>query len=73
MPDISMCSVTDCPLAERCYRHTAQPSMWQSYFVPEARGEQGRYFWPESAERTASGAGAVIGQGELSSDRETSG
>ena len=60
MPDISMCFTADCPLAEQCYRHTAQPSMWQSYFVPEERGEKCRYFWPnESAERTASGANAA--------------
>jgi hypothetical protein len=32
MPDISMCSNKDCPLANRCYRSIAIPNPnWQSY------------------------------------------
>ena len=32
MPDISMCSGEGCPMREQCYRYTAKPSEWQSYF-----------------------------------------
>jgi hypothetical protein len=32
MPDIAMCEGIDCPWKERCYRFTAEPSEYQSYF-----------------------------------------
>ena len=32
MADITMCSGTNCPLKETCYRYKATPSSWQSYF-----------------------------------------
>ena len=32
MPDITMCSGVGCPWKERCYRHTAIASNWQSWF-----------------------------------------
>lgn len=32
MPDMEMCHGTDCPLRDRCYRYTAEPSFRQSYF-----------------------------------------
>jgi len=43
MPDISMCSNTECPLAEDCYRNAlsgTKPSSYQSmcYFEPEDGG-----------------------------------
>lgn len=31
MPDITMCTNTDCPLRDQCYRFKAEPSMMQSY------------------------------------------
>jgi hypothetical protein len=33
MPDISMCKGEDCPLKNECYRYTATPCEYQSYFV----------------------------------------
>lgn len=33
MPDIMMCKGDKCPLKQICYRHTAKPSNYQSYFV----------------------------------------
>ena len=35
MPDIAMCTTTDCPQKEKCYRYTAIPSYWQSYSLFE--------------------------------------
>ena len=32
MADITLCTNTDCPLREGCYRFTAKPDpLWQSY------------------------------------------
>ena len=49
MPDISMCSGEGCPLATKCYRFLARPSMYQqSYFLkpPFQEGTQScEYFW----------------------------
>ncbi len=34
MADITCCQGTDCPLASKCYRHTAKKDpLWQSYFM----------------------------------------
>jgi hypothetical protein len=33
MPDITMCLGTNCPHKETCYRFTAKPSDYQSYFM----------------------------------------
>ena len=32
MPDIAMCEGGMCPIKETCYRFTADPSDYQSYF-----------------------------------------
>jgi hypothetical protein len=32
-PDISMCPGTNCPYKEGCYRFTAKPGEYQSYFM----------------------------------------
>ena len=32
-PDITMCPGTNCPQKEKCYRFTAKPSDYQSYFI----------------------------------------
>ena len=48
MPDITMCPGGDCPMRHDCYRHTAEPSERQSYFVePPWDGEGCSRFWPE--------------------------
>ena len=33
MPDITMCTGKDCPIAETCYRFIAKPGYWQSWFL----------------------------------------
>lgn len=33
MADITMCFGSGCPLKEQCYRYTAKPDEYQSYFV----------------------------------------
>ena len=33
MPDITMCKNDQCPLKEKCYRFTAEPSNIQEYFA----------------------------------------
>ena len=40
MPDITMCTNDDCPLAKQCYRHEATASDWQSIqkFTPNEQG-----------------------------------
>lgn len=53
MPDITMCSGKDCPKAEQCYRHTAEPSPhWQSFFMTTPIKEDGscEYFSPNRGE-----------------------
>lgn len=32
-PDITMCNGDNCPVKKKCYRYTAKPSEYQSYFV----------------------------------------
>ena len=51
MPDITMCLGTDCPYKETCYRYTAKPSDWQSYFsVPPIKDGKCDMYWGENAE-----------------------
>jgi hypothetical protein len=33
MADITMCDGKECPIKDRCYRHTATKSNWQSFFT----------------------------------------
>jgi len=33
MPDITMCTGEKCLLKQVCYRHTAKPDRYQSYFA----------------------------------------
>ena len=35
MPDITMCKGEGCPLADACYRYTAEPDLYQGYFIKE--------------------------------------
>ena len=46
MPDITMCKGEDCPQKESCYRYTAVPDIYQSYFVePPNDGEKCNDYW----------------------------
>lgn len=33
MPDITICQSKDCPIKQSCYRFTANPNRYQSYFM----------------------------------------
>ena len=46
MADITMCNGKNCPLRKKCYRYTATPGHWQSYFTetPIKNGEC-EYYW----------------------------
>lgn len=33
--DITLCEGTNCPLKDQCFRYTAKPSEYQSYFTKE--------------------------------------
>lgn len=51
MPDITMCSGIDCPFKDNCYRHTATPSDYQSYFLdPPIKDGKCDHYWGENAE-----------------------
>lgn len=51
MPDITMCNGTDCPFKERCYRFTAKPSDYQSYFFdPPIKDGKCNHYWGENPE-----------------------
>lgn len=51
MPDIAMCSGDGCPLKEKCYRFTAKPSEYQSYFAdPPIKDGKCDHYWGENAE-----------------------
>ena len=52
MPDITMCQagLRDCPIRDKCYRHTAKPSWHQSWFTEAPfkqtkEGSKCAYFW----------------------------
>lgn len=51
MPDITMCLGTDCRAKEKCYRFTAKPSDYQSYFMkPPIKEGKCEYYWGENAQ-----------------------
>jgi hypothetical protein len=47
MPDIAMCSGEGCPQKDKCHRHTAKASDYQSFFMnpPMKEDETCEYFW----------------------------
>jgi len=48
MPDITMCLGTNCPHKEKCYRFTAKPSDYQSYFMsPPIKEGKCDMYWGE--------------------------
>lgn len=40
MPDITMCKGDGCGVRDNCYRYTAKPDKWQSYFAKPPRDEK---------------------------------
>jgi len=52
MPDITMCSNEQCPLAQKCYRYRATPSCYQYYlhFKPDEQGVCEMY-WPTRSQQ----------------------
>jgi len=60
MPDIALCRDDKCPRRELCYRYTAKPSYWQSYFKGKPRDdyETCEYFMPiDKKDKTGSRKG----------------
>jgi len=51
MADITKCPGYDCPFKEKCYRFTAEPSEYQSYFLePPIKEGKCDMYWGEDAE-----------------------
>jgi len=51
MPDITMCPGTNCLYKETCYRYTAKPSDYQSYFIePPFKDDDCKMYWGDNAE-----------------------
>jgi hypothetical protein len=51
MPDITMCPGTNCPFKESCYRFTAKPNDYQSYFIePPFKDDECEMYWGDNAE-----------------------
>jgi len=49
MPDITMCSGAGCPLKKDCYRFTANPIDYQSYFMsPPLTDGKCEMYWDDS-------------------------
>lgn len=46
MPDITMCTGKGCPMKNKCYRFTAKPGEYQSFFTsPPIEKSECDYFW----------------------------
>lgn len=46
MADIAMCKGDGCILKESCYRYTAKPSLYQSYFInPPLKNGGCDHYW----------------------------
>jgi len=61
MPDITMCSGIDCPYKDNCYRFTAKPSEYQSYFAnPPIKVDKCDHYWGDNAESIWSSLGEII-------------
>lgn len=47
MPDITMCNNHTCKVRLKCYRYTATPGKWQSYFqTPPGKDSTCPEYWP---------------------------
>lgn len=52
MADITMCKDYLCSIKETCYRFTAVPSSYQSYFVGTPRSkEECEFYWATKTEK----------------------
>jgi len=47
MPDITMCQDNKCDKRKKCYRYTAEPSEYQSYFI-EPPKKPCEYYYPSN-------------------------
>ena len=47
MQDITKCTGVDCPKKEECFRYTAEPSYYQSYFSVEPFNRDTKQFFCE--------------------------
>lgn len=45
MPDISMCSNTECELKNECYRFKAKPNPYRQAYADFPGGKNCIYFW----------------------------
>ena len=45
MPDISMCSGKNCPIALHCYRYTATPSKYGQSYADFVYNDGCKYYW----------------------------
>ena len=61
MSDITMCSGFGCDLKNKCYRHTANKSFWQSWFM-EVPIKDGKcdMFWDNKAEQDYSNLKDIV-------------
>ena len=51
MPDICMCKGTGCPHKEKCYRFTAEPCIYQSYFLdPPIKDGKCDHYWGKNGQ-----------------------
>jgi hypothetical protein len=51
MADITKCSGQECPAKEKCYRYTANESMYQAYFAePPIENGKCEMYWGDNAE-----------------------
>ena len=64
MPDITKCRDEQCPAKDHCYRYTAKPSFYQSYFFGTPRKEDGTctHYWGEEAEAIMKQLADVLNQ-----------
>lgn len=56
MPDITKCKGDGCPLKDKCWRYTSQPSEYrQSWFVESPyREEKCEHYWKKEKRRRGS-------------------
>jgi|LakMenEpi03Aug12_release.lakeMendotaPanAssembly.Ray.scaffolds.fasta_scaffold09189_22 hypothetical protein len=68
--DITLCEGTNCPLKDQCFRHTAKPSEYQSYFtvVPfKIKNNEFKchYLWTDNNEAVINNINSILkGEGD---------
>lgn len=68
MPDISMCDDSDCPVNKSCYRFTAIPSEYQTYFMDSPRLDERESESKGLVEGSCSYYWAIIPKSKLEED-----